>query len=369
MSDSLLPSTRKTSCPCPSRTANYPSSDKSKRDDEKNINQLYKDLMNGGLRKRAGRDAFDMSDSEDEAEARQRRKRADFARMQKALMSDENIGKIAENPKQQAFFKTLADFADDADYDFLEMPEPKSIYEESQSQEQGQEEGQGDGEEGVVVPDSQQADSQAMPPPNPLKRKSPSSSQKENRPPPNLRRTDNGLARRPITLADVQNSVSELLEDSRVVVPDSQYASDSDSELEIVDRPARKAVVDRLTLSRQSTLSESQDSLTGEGMAFHASTRNSQPGFRVPSLIRQATSNLSATSERSERTSQSSEGGVRRGGTGRSNIHAQAREAERRALLEKKEKKRKEVLKKKVDGARRKGAMRSVLGDLSGGFE
>ena len=42
--------------------------------------------MNGGLRKRAGRDAFDMSDSEDEAEMRQRRKRADFARMQKALM-------------------------------------------------------------------------------------------------------------------------------------------------------------------------------------------------------------------------------------------------------------------------------------------
>ena len=328
--------------------------------------------MNGGLRKRAGRDAFDMSDSEDEAEVRQRRKRADFARMQKALMSDENIGKIAENPKQQAFFKTLADFADDADYDFLEMPEPKSVYEESQSQEQAQQDGEGEGntEDAVVVPDSQQADSQSMPPPNPLKRKSPSSSQKENRPPPNLRRTDNGLARRPITLADVQNSVSELLEDSRIVVPDSQYLSDSDSELEIVDKPIRKAVVDRLTLSRQSTLEDSQGSIGGEGMAFHAPTRNSQPGFRIPSLIRQATSNLSATSERSEsRTSQSSEGGVRRGGTGRSNIHAQAREAERRALLEKKEVRRKEVLKKKVDGARRKGGMRSVLGDLSGGFE
>lgn len=326
--------------------------------------------MNGGLRKRAGRDAFDMSDSEDEAETRQRRKRADFARMQKALMSDENIGKIAENPKQQAFFKTLADFADDADYDFLEMPEPKSIYaEDSQSQSQQPPE-EAEPEADMVVPDSQ-TDSQDMPPPNPLKRKSPTSSQKENRPPPNLRRTDNGLARRPITLADVQNSVSELLEDSRIVVPDSQYASDSDSELEIVDKPVRKAVVDRLTLSRQSTVEGSQDS-AGNGMAFHAPSRGGAvPGFRVPSLIRQATSNLSAVSERSDgqRTSQSSEGGVRRGGTGRSNIHAQAREAERRALLEKKEKRRKEVLKKKVDGARRKGGMRSVLGDLSGGFE
>ncbi|KAG9199752.1 hypothetical protein G6514_007977 [Epicoccum nigrum] len=341
--------------------------EKDKKDDEKNINQLYKDIMNGGLRKRAGRDAFDMSDSEDEAEMRQRRKRADFARMQKALMSDENIGKIAENPKQQAFFKTLADFADDAEYDFLEMPEPKSIYaEESQSQSQSQQqEDDGTEEADLVVPDSQND----MLPPNPLKRKSPSSSQKENRPPPNIRRTDNGLARRPITLADVQNSVQELLEDSRVVVPDSQYVSDSDSELEVVDKPVRKTVVDRLTLSRQSTIESSQDS--AGGMAFHAPSRGpALPGFKVPSLIRQATSNLSATSERSEaRTSQGSEGSVRRGGTGRSNIHAQAREAERRALLEKSEKRRKEVLKKKVDGARRKGGMRSVLGDLSAGFE
>ncbi|KAF3034587.1 hypothetical protein E8E12_002876 [Didymella heteroderae] len=347
--------------------------DKSKKDDERNINQLYKDLMNGGLRKRAGRDAFDMSDSEDEAETRARRKRAEFARMQKALMSDENIGKIAENPKQQAFFKTLADFADDADYDFLEMPEPKSMYAEesqSQSQEQGVEEGVQEGE-AVVVPDSQQNES-AMPPPNPLKRKSPSSSQKENRPPPNLRRPDNGLARRPITLADVQHSVSELLEDSRVVVPDSQYLSDSDSdsELEITNKPMRKAVVDRLTLSRQSTdLEEGQESASS-GQAFYAPSRVGS-AFRVPSLIRQATSNVSTLSSESgsARTSQSSEGSVRRGGTGRSNIHAQAREAERRALLEKKDSRRKEVLRKKVDGARKKGMMRSVLGDLGGGFE
>lgn len=329
--------------------------------------------MSGGLRKRAGRDAFDMSDSEDEAEMLQRKKRADFARMQKALMSDENIGKIAENPKQQAFFKTLADFADDAEYDFLEMPEPKSIYaEDSQSQSQSEKiEDEAGGE--MVVPNSQLSTSYpasiTMPPPNPLKRRSPSSSQKENRPPPALRRTDNNLTRRPITLADVQHSVSELLEDSRELVPDSQYASDSDSDLEIVDRPVRKAV-DRLTLSRQSTLDDSQSQSSAEGLAFHAPSRSpAMPGFRVPSLIRQATSNLSATSDRSERVSQSSEGSVRRGGNAKSNIHAQAREAERRALLEKKERKRKEALRKKVNGARRIGGMRSVLGNLGDGFE
>jgi mediator of replication checkpoint protein 1 len=330
--------------------------------------------MNGGLRKRAGRDAFDMSDSEDEAEMKQRKKRADFARMQKALMSDENIGKIAENPKQQAFFKTLADFADDADYDFLEMPEPKSIFaEDSQSQSQSQVPEGGDVD--MVVPDSQAADTAAMPaPPNPLKRKSPSSSQKENRPPPNQRRTDNtsNLARRPITLADVQHSVSELLEDSRIMVPDSQYTSDSDSDLEITQVPTRRSttIIDRLSLSRQSSTLDTSQPPTDGTLAFQAPTRGSAiPGFRVPSLIRQATSSLSATSERSERTSQVAESAVRRGGTGRSNIHAQAREAERRALLEKKEGRRKEALRRKVDGARKKGGMRSVLGDLGGGFE
>jgi mediator of replication checkpoint protein 1 len=347
------------------------SSDKSKKDDERNINQLYKDLMNGGLRKRAGRNAFDMSDSEDEAETRARRKRTEFARMQKALMSDENIGKIAENPKQQAFFKTLADFADDADYEFLEMPEPKSIYEESQSQSQGQSQdaphdqpaNEQEIDSGVLIPDSQ-ADTSTVPPSNPLKRKSPSSSQKENRPPPNLRRTSH-LTRRPMTLLDVQTSVSELLEDSRVVVPDSQSLSDSDSELEITHKP-RKPVVDRLTLSRQSTLSETQEDATGQ--AFYAPSRAGS-GFKLPGLIRQATSNLSAASEGAgARTSQSSEGSVRRGGTGRSNIHAQAREAERRAVVERKESRRKEVLRRKVDGARKMG-MRSVLGDLGGGFE
>lgn len=340
--------------------------------------------MNGGLRKRAGRDAFDMSDSEDEAETQQRKKRAAFARMQKALMSDENIGKIAENPKQQAFFKTLADFADDADYDFLEMPEPRSIYaEDSQSQSQSQPlemldaaEAVGEakvGAEPYLIPDTQLPASQsstAMPPPNPLKRKSPSS-QKENRPPPPQRRTGSTLPRRPISLADVQLSVSELLEDSRVVVPDSQYsASDSEDELEIIERP-RKRVVDRLTLSRQGTLdSGSGEGAGAEGMAWSA--RSTGVGFRVPSLIRRATTNLSSASttstsaERSGGTGQADREGVRRGGSSRSNIHAQAREAERRAMLERKERRREEGVRKKVRGL--KGG-RSVLGDLGGGFE
>lgn len=321
-----------------------------------------------------------MSDSEDEAEARQRKKRAEFQKMSKALLQDERVKKIADDDKKRAFFNTLADFADEGDYDFLDMPAEMGMdVDTSQSQENVQ---QGDATEDIV-PDSQAADSTNTPVPiaNPLKRKSPDS-QKENRPPPHLRRTaasDTTLTRKPITLLDVQHSVSELLEDPRIIVPDSQFSESDDDDEEAsalhTTIASRKPVVDRLTLSRTSSMLESQ-TVVDTHMAFHAPSRASTaPGFRIPSLIRRATSNLSTTttsqgSSSGANTPTGADSSVRRGGTGRSNIHAQAREAERRALLEKKDGKRIEALRKKVEGGRkRKGGMRSVLGDLGGGFE
>lgn len=327
--------------------------------------------MNGGLRRRAGgRDGFDMSDSEDEEDMRLRKKRAEFQKMNRALLADERIGNIAKDQKKQAFFHTLADFADEGDYEFLDMPADLGVDgAQSQSQEEAKE---GEGMEGVTtIPDSQTANAgDGTTVANPLKRKSPSDSQKENRPPPNLRRTaaSDNLTRKPITLADVQHSVSELLEDPRIMVPDSQYSeSDDEEESPAPTAASRKPIVDRLSLSRASTISEAA---ADGNLAFVAPSHgNNAPGFRVPSLIRQATSNLSGTSEsrRSSGASSSTET-VRRGGTGKSNIHAQAREAERRLMLEKKETKRRDALKKKVS-AGRKGGMRSVLGDLGGGFE
>lgn len=52
-------------------------------------------MTNGGLRRKRAAD-FDLSDSDDEVEARKRRKRNEFARMKKALLQDENIGKIGQ---------------------------------------------------------------------------------------------------------------------------------------------------------------------------------------------------------------------------------------------------------------------------------
>lgn len=309
-----------------------------------------------------------MDDSEDEDEIRLRKKRAEFQKMSRALLADERIGDIAKDQKKQAFFHTLADFADEGEYDFLDQPAELGIEAEtSQSQEANVGEDQD-----FTIPDSQIADgADVADAVNPLKRKSPSNSQKENRPPPHLRRTaaKDNFSRKPITLADVQHSVSELLDDPRIIVPDSQYSdSDSDGESPAPNTAARQPIIDRLSLSRTSTASEG--GADAGNMAFHAPSRTGNaPGFRVPSLIRQATSNLSTTSEsrKSSGASTPTES-VRRGGTGKSNIHAQAREAERRHLLEKKDSRRKEALKKKASAGRKAG-MRSILGDIGGGFE
>jgi mediator of replication checkpoint protein 1 len=327
--------------------------------------------MNGGLRRRAGgRDGFNMSDSEDEDDMRLRKRRADFQKMNKALLADERIGDIAKDQKKAAFFHTLADFADLDEYDyFLDGPGDAPL-DDDQSQSQEEVKG-GEAIEDATVPDSQAADAVNMSAPvNRLKRKSPES-QKENRPPPHLRRTaaTDSFSRKPITFADIQHSVSELLEDPRIMVPDSQFSeSESDDEPPAPIVVSRKPIIDRLSLSRTASLSEAAGA--DDNMAFHAPSRSANaPGFRVPSLIRQATSNLSATSDsrRPSGASTSSEA-VRRGGTGKSNIHAQSREAERRVMLDKKDSKRKEALKKKVS-AGRKGGMRSVLRDLGGGFD
>lgn len=328
----------------------------------------------GGLRRHGGGyDGFDMSDSEDEAEMRQRKKRAAFQKQTNALLQDQKLKALADDEKKKAFFNTLADFADEDEYDYLNMPEKEADMDMSDSQSQSQNQSND-----ISIPDSQAAESQYLPAPSsPHKRKS-TDSQKENRPPPHMRRTaaSDSLARKPMTADDVKHSISELIEDPRIVIPDSQLsdAEDDDDDGSHTSRTAaRKPIIDRLSLSRQSTVEETVTT-DSTSLAFHAPSRGTAgaPGFRVPSLIRQATSNLSISSERSAPSGSGSsagkESGVRRGGTGRSNIHAQAREAERRALLEKKEGKRKEALKKKVESGRKKGA-RSVLGDLGGGFE
>lgn len=73
-------------------------SDKARIDDEKQVEKLYNDIANGGIRRKRGAelDLFD-SDDEDEIAARRRAaKQREFAKMRKAMLADEKLGKIGE---------------------------------------------------------------------------------------------------------------------------------------------------------------------------------------------------------------------------------------------------------------------------------
>jgi mediator of replication checkpoint protein 1 len=70
--------------------------DKERDEDEKRVSKLFKDIANGGLRRKRGAE-MELWDSDDEDEAAARRRAAkqrEFAKMRKALLADEALGKI-----------------------------------------------------------------------------------------------------------------------------------------------------------------------------------------------------------------------------------------------------------------------------------
>jgi mediator of replication checkpoint protein 1 len=109
-------------------------------------------------------------------------------------------------------------------------------------------------------------------------------------------------------------------------------------------------------------------------LAFQApTTGTTSGGFKVPSLLRRATTNLSTTSTTSTGTTTPTttptKGGVRRGGSKKSNIHYQAREAERKKLVDASEQRRKERVKKTVLGTGRQSVLGSLGGAKFSGFD
>ena len=323
------------------------------------------------LRRKRGAD-YDLSDSDDGGEAKRRRKRAEFAKMRKALLADERIGKIAENPKRQAFLRAIEDRGSEDEMDFLDDFAEEEEGAESQSQSQGEGSQQ-------VIPDSQPT---SMGPP---KRKlSELSTEAENRPPPNLRRTKNG--KKPSNLTEIRESLSSLIDEPNAMITPADSGSESEDDLEIEGGPGSQsekenrdpfalrrgkvAVIDRISLKRASSSSLS----TNTRLAFATSSSAAQ--FKVPPLLRRATTNNSLVSS----TSSSVNGGMsatermaggagsdgmKRGGGRNSGVHYFARETERRANVVKTEKRREERRFKGAEGRRK------VVGGLfgSGKFE
>ncbi|KAI9881515.1 MAG: hypothetical protein M1830_000078 [Pleopsidium flavum] len=328
--------------------------DKERASDAKAVEKLFKDMNSGMLRRKRGAD-FDLSDSDDDGEARRRMKRREFAKMRKALLEDENIGKIAENPKKLAFLRAIEDREKDDDLDFLNQPEESS----------------------QAVQDSQEGgDSRPQPAPSiQSKRKRPleeSFPDGANRPPPPLRRPQK--SKKPSTLAEIRESVSFLIEEPNAVTqPQILESSDIEdgedhqqsSKDPFASRRRTNPIIDRISLKRAESATTPASGTTK--LAFHNPSIGLAPGFRVPSLLRRATTQITNIDSHgitagTERMAGGDAGDViKRGGTKKSSINYFARELERSRVVREGERKRMEG-RKRVAGERR-----GILGGLAGG--
>ncbi|KAI9849964.1 MAG: hypothetical protein M1838_006222 [Thelocarpon superellum] len=249
--------------------------DKERAQDEKQVEKLFKDLTTGNLRRKRGAD-YDLSDSDDDGETRRRMKQREFAKMRKALLEDENVGKIASNPKKMAFLRAIEDRDKEDDVDFLDSTPDDH------------------------TPSTDTGTSTPTTDPVSLKRKQPMdghSDEKENRPPPNIRRVVKSS--KPATLSEIRESLSSLMEGPETVVVESMPESE-DEETDDPHPPqttvSARPIIDRLALLRRASTATASSSRgffsTSTSVSATTSvstTERSSTGFRVPRLLRRAT--------------------------------------------------------------------------------
>ncbi len=372
----------------PCTIANTSYRDRERAADEKQIDKLFRDVTTGMLRRKRRGSFGSLSDSDDGGEAHRRLKRRQFAKMQKALFADERISKVAENPRTQAFMRSIQDFGVDDDMDFIMAPQTKAASgtQDLDSQDDGKEKHVARDEADVTIPDSQ-----------------PEVVDAPARLPGPQRRT--AIDRRPATIGEIRETLSNLLEEtghamtlsSESIVPTTDFGSDSEAEDGDADeseqqsatsnkenqnpRRGRHAVVDRISLKRNNS-SEVSTGSNGGRLAFAAGSSLGAGGsaFKVPALLRRATTNSlmsnSSSSSTTGSTTHNGAGGADAGGFGtepkikrnaskRSGVNYFARENDRRALLAEQDRRREA---KKINRAEGRG---KIVGGLfaAGKFE
>ncbi|GAB0138792.1 hypothetical protein EsDP_00007015 [Epichloe bromicola] len=341
--------------------------DRERAQDEQQVEKLFKDITKGMLRRKRGAD-FDLSDSDSDGEARKRMKRRQFAKMQKALFADERVKKIAENPGNQAFLRTMEDHGSDDEMDFLDRPEdsPSQAPAETQSQDDGE---------------NQQLPSTTIPDSQPHSTK-PLGVASENRPPAHLRRTKKG--KKPSNIGQVRETLSNLLDEPQAsVVPATQDGSDSEAEEEeeeedldqssSLSRSNKENQAPHLPTSTAATTTiinrlgskRNPSSVSSTRMAFSTASAS----FKVPALLRRATTNSTLSPSSSSAVSTAGgfgeEAKIKKGAGKKSGINGFARENESRVLMKESERRRQE---RKVRGAEKRiGMVGGLLG--RGAFE
>lgn len=352
-----------------SLTAFASHSDREREQDEKQVEKLFRDVTTGMLRRKRGAD-YDLSDSDDDGEARRRMKRRQFARMQKALFSDERISKVAENPRNQAFLKTIEDRGSDDEMDFIfDRAASAASTAGSVTSATAAAEATTAGSK-IVIPDSQPGAEPA------------SVSERRAK-----RRQQSASGRKPSNLGEIRESLSSLLEDgtSMSVVADTEFGSDEENDgahedvLPGSSKESRQPdswkwrnnvhVVDRISLQRGNSGGHAAVGRT----AFDAGLGGGPmgpTGFKAPALLRRATTNslLSTTSSRSSSggggdgngSGFADQGKIKKNASKQSGINYFARENERRAAMAEGDKRRQAKKVRSAEGRSR------VVGGLFG---
>ena len=316
------------------------------------MEKLFRDLNTGGLRRKRGVD-FDLSESDDDVEARRRAKRREFAKMRKALLENDKVGKLAEDPKKSAFLRAIEDREYDERLELFEEPQRTSVHLNTIIQ---------DNTESQTQPVTSTASAVQSRHKQPLQDTFPDNAS-------NLSwrsRLSTHINKKPATLAEIRNSVSFLIEEPNADFLDANPISSphaSDDENNIADKSRNpfasrrrpNQVVDRLSLKR----AESTATATTTKSAFVAPASAVSSEFKVPSLLRRATTSALALTDTgpnlpggslavagTERAAGGgSEGtrlGIKKGGSRKSSIGYFARERDRRKGLDEGERRRRE---------------------------
>lgn len=318
------------------------------------------------LRRKRGAGEFDLDDEDDGGEARRRMKRRQFAKMQKALFADERISKVAENPRNQAFMRTIEDIGSDEEMDFLYEPAPG----DNKDSQEGSQDNQAQST-ASVVPDSQPkaAGTMGAPP---------------KRAPAAERRTKAG--KKPSDIGEIRETLSNLLDDpsGNSIISSTDFGSDSEEEEAGGEadgdgessnkenanprrgraRHAAGQVVDRISLKRQVSSNVSTASNNSGGrMAFAAPSSGGAGGFKVPALLRRATTNSLISTGSSQASGKGGAAAAAAGGGGfgedakikskagkKSGISYLARESDRRKAVDEAEKRREQRKFRAVEG-------------------
>ena len=205
--------------------------------------------------------------------------------MRKALLADEKVGQIAEDPKKLAFLRAIEDRENDEDLDFLDKPAEDSFRVDMDTQDDSASQPQ--------LPPTLAHDNNSSNQPGPVSDTNPNT-----RPPATSRRTPathNTNIRKPSTLAEIRDSVSFLVEAPGVLPTPDPSSEPEDNNNDNVNHNSNRAkiplqsapVIDRLLLKRSSTTSSttsasSTSTASKSRLAFYAPASSSPNNTNDP---------------------------------------------------------------------------------------